>query len=73
MWKLRKLVLFLIWLGFYYVKQSLEAANIPTACAKLNTGKIAPVLAWAIYSGASIEIDSLQYFFKNALVSNSEH
>ena len=73
MQKLRKLVLFSTWLGFYYVEQSLEAANIPTACVKLNTGKIAPTLVWAIHSGASIETGSLQHFFENALVSNSEH
>lgn len=71
--KLRKLVLFSTWLGFHYVEQSLEAANIPTACAKLNTGKIAPALARAIHSGASIETGSLRHFFENGSVSNSEH
>ena len=72
MCKLRKLILFSTWLGFHYVEQSLEAANIPTACAKLNTGKIAPALARAIHSGASIETSSLQHFFENASVNNSE-
>ena len=54
------------------MEQSLEAANIPTACAKLNTGKIAPALARAIHSGANIETSSLQHFFENASVNNSE-
>lgn len=71
--KLRKLVLFSSWLGFHYVEQSLEAANIPTACAKLKTGKVASAFARAINSGASIETGSLRHFLHNASVGNGDN
>ena len=69
--KLRKLVLFSSWLGFHYVERSLEAVNIPIACARLKSGKVASAMVQAIQKGVILETSSLRKFFDKGSVDTS--